>query len=502
MAYQSITLRIYTELTGGGDTIDFTVLNDQIVDWSITDKLGAADDAFEIYGRQATLEIIVAGQFNSWIRSKQPNRYYPEYQDAMLEIVDNDTSQVIFVGALRLDRVSRNFDRDTYTITLSDALDIWITQAKKTTFQFNDLPDQNSCSFTGGAAISVISLLRDPVMFLNDAIGWGTITLPDQSFTAENYPMVLNNYANDFLAPIGRYPGLFQSGNEFPYDWSAKYANIQKSGSIISIIVIWFKRYAIVTAGEYNRMFCSAYVWNFNQDNLLQTNEFISFQELKYTTLSGLTDLQTLLLPYAYIGVDSSTLTMTYDINNPVNSHDIDYVLDSGSYRIRLVESIFYADFPIKFTKLYFQPGTYTYNAIMLAMLNANLLHFYAQDDGLKRIVQSAFNPLTALSGGLVIPDDDIIQQQRTGITADLNQIANNLNILQDPDNLAYVIKDIYREQLEKLSCRLSLSLPETYYNQLSIFDTVNIDGYPYIVTMISYPDEGLIKIECVGEWN
>jgi hypothetical protein len=116
-------------------------------------------------------------------------------------------------------------------------------------------------------------------------------------------------------------------------------------------------------------------------------------------------------------------------------------------------------------------------------------------------------NPNFIIEDGTIIPeipDDDIINQTRDGALLDFNTIASILNNAANGNNIANAIKYIYLIAFTAISCKLSFSLPDYYYNEeyMEIFKTIQIDGYNYILTNIGYPKDGLIEIECLGSWN
>ena len=83
-----------------------------------------------------------------------------------------------------------------------------------------------------------------------------------------------------------------------------------------------------------------------------------------------------------------------------------------------------------------------------------------------------------------------------------MNKLTSGLSPLIESQNLEAAIKSAYQDRLSALACRLEFSIPESYYSTLNVFSIVNIDGQDYIITSISYPENGFIDIECVGEWN
>jgi hypothetical protein len=166
-----------------------------------------------------------------------------------------------------------------------------------------------------------------------------------------------------------------------------------------------------------------------------------------------------------------------------------------------------YVSTPLDFNEIEFSDGTKTYETIFNVLLTANILHIRANEIGIKHINYSVLNPNFIIEDGTIIPiipDDDIVNQTRDGALIEVNTMSSVLSNAANGNNIANAIKYIYRIAFTAISCKLSFSLPDYYYNDtnIEIFKTIQVDGYNYILTNIGYPKDGLIDIECLGSWN
>ena len=121
--FENARLDIYESLTlidGEQPELLFSIEPDDLIDWDVSAKQGAADNISEIYGRTATITLLKEGDFGNLINNKLINAIYPEYYDAAFQLVDTDSGNAIFTGALRLEDIKHNYDNNSMTITLRD----------------------------------------------------------------------------------------------------------------------------------------------------------------------------------------------------------------------------------------------------------------------------------------------------------------------------------------------------------------------------------------------
>jgi hypothetical protein len=492
--YKNARLSIYQSLTkvsGADPSIAFTVSAEDIIDWNIDDKIGAADDMFEIYGRKAEIVLPYANEIKAWLQSKSVNSTYPEYMDAVLELIDNDSGIIQFRGALQIDRITHNYDSGIVTIVLSDALDLWITQARKHFFNFTDDDNWWAIEDEYLPSRSLPELLTVPLA--NMALGLDSFTddFDTYSLNVVDQALVIENYGNNFSTNDN--PRLTNSsGTEYPYDWYNKYVNVSYANNEFKLIMIWLKKYTGIN-GSVPTYYAGAQIVRYNKDNLFQPIQ----NEWKQKVTVTLSDI---------INEFSSYITLLDNGSGEIiasgHSNSASHTEGALTWQIRFIDNIFYVSCALYMEMLRFKSGSVDYATIMLALLTANILHLYADNNGLRHVVNGALNPNYTLTGGLEIPDYDIIGQNRTGIFADIKKASSGVSALILSENFINAINSVYQAQIDSIACKLSFMLPESYYTSIELFDIISVDGYAYITTLIGYPKEGLIEIECVGEWN
>ena len=497
MAYDNAKLIVYSSLTkldGIDPPVSFTVQPEDFIDWKIDAKQGAADDIFEIYGRKATLRLPYEGEIAGWIAQKTVNARYPEYMDAVLVIADSDTNIALFKGALRIDNIKHDYDKRVVEIILSDALDIWITQAKKWAFTFNE-EDSNRNSWGLDSAVNYNNfsrLLWFPVQ--NMALG-----LDDYEFDIDPYglpisdqELILENYDNDFSTR--EYPILASNGQEYPYIWKAKLINVVYTYYDFRVIMYWQTCYDLGLTLP--RFFTRCKKWIFPKDNLFQPSSYEADSQWSLSRDQGV-DIRGWLSTNEDQNTPDDVPMTGFDLHTSAS-----YTDGANTWTLSFIDDKFYVDFPFYFRNLLFKNGAQDYTSIALALITANLLYLYADNNGTKRLVNSLVNPNYELIGGMAIPDTHIINQQRSGLFGDLTRVSKGTAPILYSQNLINALNTAYQEQLAKIACKLSFSLPDYYYSEIDIFDLISIDGYTYIVTLISSPNNGIIDVDCAGEWN
>ena len=493
MAYTNAKLDVYSALTkvdGSEPTLLFSVSGAELIDWDIDAKVCAADNIFEIAGRKASLSISNDGEFAGWIATKSICAEYPEYMDAVLQIVDIDTGMVQFTGALPMNNIDSVFDEGIVNIKIVDSLDIWITQAKKYSFNFTDSPNYNYWELNG-IRRDLVTLMNEPVnnlaMGLSDTYEIYTALTPLQ---VDSIHLVIENYADDFSTwqvpeDLGR-----------PWAWQGKFIHVKYVNNLFVVSIRQF-----IALGVINNPSAWTYIWRaktfrFDQDNMFQPLYNADDNNSRPYTFAQLRQAF-----YPFYG--AGNITSNNGVIEIANTSTSAQTTIAGSlYKMEFVDDNVRATSPFYFNKLLFNVGSVQYGVILNAMITANLFYLYALPEGVKIIGNSVLSPSNTFTGGTAIADTEIFDQKRSGIFYDLKTITSGLQNVKFSDNLMTAILSIYQDSLSRISCKLSFQLVDTYYATLNLFDKIIIDSRTYIVTLIGYPKDGFIDIECIGEWN
>ncbi len=500
--FENARLDIYESLTlidGEQPGLLFSIEPDDLIDWDISAKQGAADNISEIYGRTATITLLKEGDFGNLINNKLINSIYPEYYDAAFQLVDTDSGNAIFTGALRLEDIKHNYDNNSMTITLRDSLDIWITQARKYEYTFSE---GDSSWKIDGEGNNLQKLMTEPVtqlalnmnQYVNDAVGSLGMYIQDLQITIEDHNEL---YSWELPYLIGGYTNL----------WQGFYTHIYYLSENNSFYVLFLHTWRY---GGVNN-----WVWRYQMERFLFHPENLLQPYQKQTLIIN----PMINAEGFYFAIDSLTAgtgaslawaeeqpNYPYLIVNGV--HSVTITIDDVDYKME-IEKVGEQDklcvsTPLDFNEIEFSDGAKTYETIFNVLLTANILHIRANEIGIKHINYSVLNPNFIIETGTVIPDDDIVNQTRDGALVEVNTMSSILSSAKNGNNIANAIKYIYLIAFTAISCKLSFSLPDYYYNDpnIEIFKTIQVDGYNYILTNIGYPKDGLIDIECLGAWN
>ena len=500
--FENARLDIYESLTlidGEQPELLFSIEPDDLIDWDVSAKQGAADNISEIYGRTATITLLKEGNFNNLINNKLVNSIYPEYYDAAFQLVDTDSGNAIFTGALRLEDIKHNYDNNSMTITLRDSLDIWITQARKFGYTFSE---GDSSWKIDGEGNNLQKLMTEPVtqlalnmnQYVNDAVGSLGMYIQDLLITLEDHNEL---YSWQLPYITGSYTNL----------WQGFYTHIYYLSEDNSFYVLFLHtwRWGVV----------KYWVWQYQMERFLFHPENLLQPYQKQTQISN----PRIEAEGFYYDIDSLTAGTGASLAWAEDQHNYPYLIVNGVHSVIItkddndykmeIEKVgeqdkLYVSTPLDFNEVEFSDGTKTYETIFNVLLTANILHIRANEIGIKHINYSVLNPNFIIETGTVIPDDDIVNQTRDGALVEVNTMSSILSSAKNGNNIANAIKYIYLIAFTAISCKLSFSLPDYYYNEeyMEIFKTIQIDGYNYILTNIGYPKDGLIEIECLGSWN
>lgn len=499
MAYDQVRLKVYDGLANE-TTIDpplyLTVINSQIIDFDIEPDVFAADDAFSIRGKTATVTMVWEDEIQQWLQSKVICSIYPEYLNYVIDIENSISSVVLFRGALRIDDINHNYDQRTVTIRLRDALDIWITQAKKTYFTATD--DVNSWSTEIGhnnwvghlEPRSFEKLLTDPVRHLLK--GLNTFYREFTDITPEmvyDLPLEFESYFNDFSYWTPTYEGMPVS-----YDWQAKYVYVRHDADSHAFQVNLIHVFMHNRPTYYYRVLKLI----FNETNLLQTRleKYIEIRE-DYS-------------PYRYLQLLvylTGDPTIILDSQGHIimnNVYTASHTDGTWTYTLAVANDVIYASTPYEHRTILLSNGKHSYADITFALLTANALTITTDNVGSKHIVNSGLSSALSFTGGTVLGADYIINQQRTGTFADMGKLESGLSIARYETMLTKAIQQIYAERLGRIGAKLTFQMPVSYRDAqaLTVQSKIIIDSITYVITSMGFPQDGLVEIECIGEWE
>ena len=494
MRYDSIIIEINQYLTANDPYIYnpllLTVLASDILAFNIDDQIGAADDAFEIYGRTAKVTCIWRGQLQAFLQAKNPNQDYREYLDGIFTILDSETNEMLFRGALRLDDIVHDYDAGTVDLVIRDSLDIWISQAKKTYFTATE--ENNLCSLSTPDTLTLQTLLTSPVSKLT----YGMAS-PILNYTYLTYlyvtglPCIYENYANDFSAWTPTWQLIPVDVDRFQKFVVIKIATDPTLGRALVANLVIISFIADEPAWIY-RVFKAVYANN----NVLQPVRE-SVREWMLFTTSSVEQIMSDNLGIPVTVGDSSEIILQ-------ESTFASYVDNGITYSLSYADDIIYTSGSVETAKLNLQNGNHSYADIANLLITTNALTMFTDNNGIRNVVNSAFNQAISLTGGYSISPSYIINQQREGLFADTSRIDDACSIMRYNANMLNAMHQIYDVQLAKIGCRLKFNMPLLDFESagLTLFSNIVIDNIVYMITLVGFPENGLVYIEAVGEWE
>jgi len=482
MAYDSVYIRVFAPITPATmAALQFTIPADQITDFTVDPTEGAADDMFEIAGKQATVTILDTGQFGSWVHNKQVNVNYPDYMNSVVLVNDTETNVPIIKGVVRLRNIKSDYEDGTVTIVISDALDVYIDQARKTMHTFT--ADQSGWSRDSIEDRTLYDLLHEPIK--NLSLGMSQVTLDyivEPSYISQS--MALENYSNNLSELTYPILGILSTTKIKDVKW------VPSAGLFyVNIMVI------LNINGTVFNVYSEFYKISKEGNQVTYHNSFFGQYSSPVNVVYGVGDLF----------VDGNTLQysgspIVFTLSNPTESA----TNGTGDETVTLYfdGDTLKTTYPLVLETLHFKEGEISYAQILDAFLTANRLHISAHPVTGLTVKNSVLSGGIELTGGYSMNEADIIDLKRVGINADVTNIASSLSPCIFADNIITAVEDIYREQIARLAVKLTFMMPESYYTLFEVFGVIFIMNRTYLITLLGYPKDGFIDCEVIGEWN
>lgn len=519
--YSKAKLEIYWSMTkadGVEPGLRLAITSAEIIDWIVSPLQSAADNMFEIYGRTCKISLLRQGAFNQFISAKTTNGKYPDYCDAVFRLINETTGSSIFTGVLPIQNINHNYDSGIIDITLVDALHILIAQSRLRSHAFDEGMESNQWFFLNNGVNDLHTIMSTCLDDL--AIGLGQYIIEDSEpltvagfqLYVEDMPFDLKPYQEEAVR-ITEAVSTWDTISDFPPADSSTlqpFVYYDAENDLFHVLMLYAWRYKDLSpaGGNYAYHYAAFYKRAvFNRTNLLlpiyvkQTSLPISFNITVFTLrltkiiqpLGGIVnqainDENWIRFSVAPTTAGTTTGGYTYAIGT-------DPVIDGFKLSVRT---------PIKFNNFVFKQNSTTYDSILFALLSGNAMHIRATESGLIRITPSVIREGSDIVLGYPLSDEYIINQYRVGALANPETLSRAFSPIKNGDNMGRALMRVFSSILNSLACKLSFSLPETFYEDenIGLFKTVRIDGFDYIITSISYPENGLIQIECVGAWN
>jgi hypothetical protein len=186
------------------------------------------------------------------------------------------------------------------------------------------------------------------------------------------------------------------------------------------------------------------------------------------------------------------------------NVYSAQYTEGSWTYTLSVANDVIYASTPYEHRTILLANGKHNYADIAFALLTANALTIISDNVGGKHIVNSGLSSALSFTGGTVLEAAYIINQRRAGTFADMGKLESGLSIARYETMLTKAIQQIYAERLGRIAAKLTFQIPVSYRDAqgFTVRSKIIIDGITYVITAMSFPQDDLVEIECIGEWE
>lgn len=501
MLNDTVRLDIYSPLAAESpqnSPLLFSVDTANILDYEIEPDCYLQDEAFDIRGRTASITTLWAGAFQAWIQAKLLSDLYPEYLDAIIDIVDDTNNVILFRGALCPQDIDHDYDAQTVRIMLRDSIDIWITQAKK--WYYTATEDSGTCSLAGPSP-SLLGMLWYPTQYLlkgMNAVLMSYTNTYNTNETVDGLELVIDGYNDDFSTWIPRYglltfndPSYEARHTVVQYDdtkyniFHANFIHIFEVQSQVANVPVYYYRVLKVT---------------FDETALFQPKSIKYVEVQADSAHDSAFFLRKLVLSPGYldnVSSDSGHVVVT-------NSYVATRSVNGEIYSVGISGDKVIISSPYNAQSLQLTEGKHSYSDMVYALMTANALSLGYSSDGRRYVINSLLSDTLDFTGGTVIGNSNIFNQKRSGILADMSKLDSALSITKFNVNLTNALKKIYKDRFAVVGAKLSFQMLDTYkYNSLySIRSKIVIDGLTYVISQVSYPNNGMIEIECIGEWE
>jgi len=500
MLYESVRLDIYTPLaatTPQNAPLYFSIETAKILDYNIEADTYMQDEAFAIRGRMATVTTLWKGQTQAWLQEKSISTIYPEYLDAIVDIVDTETNTILFRGAIQVQDIDHDYDAQTVTLRLRDSIDIWITQAKKyfynaITKRAGELDGHSTCGLTEGN-ITLMTLLWQPTQYLLKGMSNVYFNYTDTHNTNEivqDFPLEIEGYNNDFSSWVPMLNGALFNAN-----YEAKYKVVQYDTDF-NIFHCDF-----VHIFEASGQYCYRVLKVTFDETLLLQPKFVGYIEMAQTTAARLGGyLENLISSPGYLAnvyLDGGHVKV-------INSYGASRTVNGEQYYVSISADKILITCPYNVKILEIREGKHSYADLAYALFTANALCLGYTSDGQRFVINSILSNALTFTGGIALSNDYIIKQSRSGLLADISKMESACSPAVYGINLINALKFIFSARLAVVGVILKFQSFEAYRlnGTLQISGKIAIDGKTYVITKVGYPNKGIVDVECVGEWE
>lgn len=508
--FDTLRLEFYNSLTetiGNYPELSFVVEPDDVIDFDISPEMGAADDLFEIYGRNAKFVLSREGEFGDFMASKKANALYPHYLDTIVDVINVNTGELIMRGAVPLEFISYDYNKNLSTITIIDAISIWVREARNTYFEFASEGNYNRSVCidpTITHPFDFSKLMGDPVQGMGRGLGAVATAVPaDIGISSVNDLRIFaDGYNDDFRQWQIPHP-------EANWSWRSyvPQVNYDEDGKCFVVVFVIIVRYGVIN---------DSLSWQYQA-------KIKSFKLPIGAMLQPviITDRETSLVVnpailMAGIGAiwGQENITITGNKYEPIIINNRRYMSKTINYETYAVEIVDIANrteihitSPIRMKTVFFKAGRVSYDRILHAMLTINGLTI-KRKEGSVQLIKSIVSP-DYFDGGAADLSDPI-DLTATGTYADINRLTSSVDIVVASDNVKRAISSVYGDTLKRIATKFRFYAP-AYLSEWRNYAPFSLVAFfvfgsnttrKILITQRSYPENGVFLVEGVAEWD
>lgn len=488
------------------DHNDYEYTFDNVLSLRIDPIQANTDNIFASSGRKLNISIPYdASAKNAFYNNDQPNELYPEYVAGYFKLLKDN--EAIFVGMAKVTFIDIDELNAEIRFRISDALDLWIDLAKSTNFDVKTTEQKVIHMRSSTGDYTIANFIEELTVGFPEEMR--TILLYDYDpFRVNDFKITFAKYNDDWLQWTGLAPAIDDPIADEYWDVETTYGTLldrfqwyaNGGWSWNTGEGIWRITRFIVFTDDPNGLWNESGFYGQVRYWMADIDTNNQFQIVSEITGNSRPIVSKDLLPAKLMrlrlypeSMESEVYAANFPINPPTS------IVTENFTIVQRNGAEFYYSGDIQLNPIVLNAGSYNYARVVKAALIANRLTMYSLPSLPSAIViRQHITSLNDEHEAIPLTDEDMSHLMINGSLGKID--------LSDMDeiNAGYLIPVLdkaYSDLLGSLRKQLRFSLKTPIANTIGLLDKISIDGKPYYITSIGYPnDNGTTDIIAIGE--